>query len=79
MWRGRGVTTDPAELLEHDVAQLAVGKVVMSFPRAGHVNAAQIVAELGDDRNRFVDADHLAAEAGVAPATRSSGKHETAA
>ncbi len=65
--------------IEHDVAQLAVGKVVMSFPRAGQVNAAQIVAELGDDRNRFVDPDHLAAEAGVAPVTRSSGKHKAVA
>jgi len=65
--------------IEHDVAQLAAGRVVMSFPRAGHVNAAQIVAELGDDRSRFVDADHLAAEAGVAPVTRSSGKHKAVA
>lgn len=65
--------------IEHDVAQLAVGRVVMSFPRAGQVNAAQIVAELGDDRNRFVDSDHLAAEAGVAPVTRSSGKHKAVA
>jgi transposase len=61
--------------IEHDVAQLAVGKIVMSFPRAGRVNAAQIAAELGDDRTRFVDGDHLAAEAGVVPVTRSSGKH----
>lgn len=61
--------------IEHDVEQLAVGKIVMSFPRAGRVNAAQIVAELGDDRTRFVDGDHLAAEAGVVPVTRSSGKH----
>lgn len=61
--------------IEHDVAQLGVGRIVMSFPRAGRVNAAQIVAELGDDRTRFVDGDHLAAEAGVVPVTRSSGKH----
>lgn len=60
--------------IEHDIAQLAVGRTMMSFPRAGRVNAAQIVAELGDDLTRFVDADHLAAEAGVVPVTRASGK-----
>lgn len=50
------------------------GPVVMSLPRSGHVNAAQMLAELGDDRRRFTSADHLAAEAGVAPVTRASGK-----
>lgn len=51
------------------------GALVQSFPRAGTVNAAQILAELGDDRARFASADQLAAEAGVAPVTRASGKH----
>jgi transposase len=64
--------------IEHDVAQLPTGRIVMSLPRAGRVNAAQIVAELGDDRSRFVDGDHLAAEAGVVPVTRMSGKHRAA-
>ena len=50
------------------------GAVVMSFPRSGQINAAQLVAEVGDDRLRYVSADHLAAEAGVAPVTRASGK-----
>jgi transposase len=61
--------------IEHDIEQLPVGRTMMSFPRAGRINAAQVVAELGDDLSRFVDADHLAAEAGVAPVTRASGKH----
>lgn len=39
--------------LEHDVAQLAGGRIVLSFPRVGKVNAAQILAELGDERSRF--------------------------
>ncbi|PIE16546.1 MAG: IS110 family transposase [Proteobacteria bacterium] len=60
--------------IEHDIQQLAIGRTMMSFPRAGKLNAAQIVAELGDNGTRFVDADHLAAEAGVAPVTRASGK-----
>lgn len=49
--------------------------VVQALPRSGTINAAQILAELGDDRRRFLSADHLAAEAGVVPVTRASGKH----
>lgn len=60
--------------VEHAVEQLPAGEVVMSFPRAGRVNAAQIVAELGDDPERFQTEDQLAAEAGVAPVTHASGK-----
>jgi len=60
--------------IEHAVAQLPAGQVVMSFPRAGKLNAAQIVAELGDDPERFLSEDQLAAEAGVAPVTHASGK-----
>ncbi|MHC4472048.1 MAG: IS110 family RNA-guided transposase [Planctomycetota bacterium] len=61
--------------VEHAVAQLPAGRVVMSFPRAGKVNAAQILAELGDDPECFKTEDQLAAEAGVAPVTHESGKH----
>jgi transposase len=61
--------------IEHDVAQLPTGQILMSFPRAGRLNAAQILAELGEDLSRFVDEDHLAAEAGVVPVTYASGKH----
>jgi transposase len=60
--------------VEHAVATHADGAVVMSFPRAGRVNAAQILAELGDDRARFATEAQLAAEAGVAPVTYTSGK-----
>jgi len=51
------------------------GALVQSFPRTGTINAAQLLAELGDDRARFPAAEQLAAEAGVAPVTRASGKH----
>jgi transposase len=61
--------------LEHAVAAHADGPLVMSFPRAGKVNAAQILAELGDDRARFGSEEQLAAEAGAAPVTYTSGKH----
>jgi len=59
-------------------AQLAAhpdGALVQSFPRTGSVNAAQILAELGDDRERFTSFEHFAAEAGVCPVTFQSGKH----
>ena len=60
--------------VEHDVAQLPSGQVLMSFPRAGTVCAAQILAELGEDPQRFPSEDQLAAEAGVAPVSHISGK-----
>jgi len=60
--------------IEQAVAELPEGRIVMSFPRAGKICAAQIVAELGDVRARFLSDNHLAAEAGVAPVTYQSGK-----
>jgi transposase len=60
--------------IEHEVAELPEGRIVMSLPRSGRVNAAQILAELGDQRARFDSAEHLAAEAGVVPVTHASGK-----
>jgi transposase len=60
--------------IEHDVAALPDGKIVMSFQSAGRICAAQILAELGDVRERFATADQLAAEAGVVPVTHESGK-----
>jgi transposase len=60
--------------IEHEVAQLSDGALVMSFPRTGRINAAQILAELGDIRERFLTEEQLAAEAGVAPVTYQSGK-----
>ncbi len=60
--------------IEHAVADLPDGKIVMSFPRAGRICAAAILAELGDVRERFPTEDQLAAEAGVCPVTHASGK-----
>ncbi len=53
--------------------------IIMSLPRAGHVCAAQILAELGDVRERFASDEQLAAEAGVAPLTYQSGKSHSVA
>jgi transposase len=60
--------------IEHMVAELPDGQIVMSFPRTGKICAAQILAELGDVRERFQTEDQLAAEAGLAPVTYQSGK-----
>ncbi len=62
-------------LIAAQLTQHPEGALLQSFPRSGTVNAAQILAELGDDRARFPTAEQLAAEAGVAPVTHSSGKH----
>jgi len=50
------------------------GAIFKSFPRAGEVNAAQLLAEIGDVRERFQSDDVLAMEAGVVPVTKRSGK-----
>jgi transposase len=56
------------------MAQLPEAASVMSLPRAGCICAAQILAELGDVRERFATPEQLAAEAGVVPVTYESGK-----
>ena len=63
--------------IEHTVANLADGQIIMSFPRSGRICAAQILAELGSVRERFPTDAQLAAEAGVAPVTYESGKHRS--
>jgi transposase len=63
--------------IEHTVANLADGQIIMSFPRSGRVCAAQILAELGSVRERFPNEQQLAAEAGVSPVTYESGKHRS--
>lgn len=66
-----------ASRIEHHVASLEDGQIVMSFPRAGRICAAQILAELGSVRERFATDAQLAAEAGVAPVTYASGKSKS--
>jgi transposase len=62
-------------LIAAQLARHPDGAILQSFPRTGTINAAQILAELGDDRLRFASEDQLAGEGGVAPITRTSGKH----
>lgn len=60
--------------IEHSVESSEDGRIIMSFPRAGRICAAQILSELGSVRERFDDVQRLAAEAGVTPVTYQSGK-----
>src|SRR6185312_5964838 len=62
--------------IAHHLINSGDGPIVMSFPRAGRICAAQILAELGSVRERFDSEAQLAAEAGVAPVTYASGKHK---
>lgn len=52
------------------------GKIFASFPRAGQINAAQILAEWGDCRDAYDGPDAVAALAGASPVTKQSGKYE---
>ncbi len=52
----------------------ADGAILKSFPRVGEVNAAQLLAEIGDVRERFQSDDVLAMEGGIVPVTKRSGK-----
>lgn len=64
---------------ERHIASLEDGRIMMSFPRAGRICAAQILAELGSVRERFDNVERLAAEAGVTPVTYASGKSKAGA
>ncbi|MGI8722947.1 MAG: IS110 family transposase, partial [Geodermatophilaceae bacterium] len=49
-------------------------EIITSFPGLADVSGAIVLAEIGDDRTRFVDDRALQAFAGSAPVTRASGK-----
>jgi transposase len=48
--------------------------IITSFPGLAELTGARVLAEIGDDRARFVDDRALKAYAGSAPVTRASGK-----
>jgi transposase len=73
----RGVVAEIARLssrIEPMDANLRDGRVVMSFPRAGHICATQIRAEPGDVRERLQTHNQLGAEAGICPVAHDSGR-----
>lgn len=74
----RAVRVQIDELTMRMAEQLDIhpdGAIFTSLPRAGTVRAATLLAEIGDCRARFPDAESLAALAGVVPSTRASGRH----
>jgi hypothetical protein len=52
-------------------------EIITSFPGLADLSGAIVLAEIGDDRDRFVDDRALQAFAGSAPITRASGKSRT--
>ena len=52
-------------------------EIFRSLPRVATIRAATLIAEIGDCRARFPDAESLACLAGVAPSTRASGRHRS--
>jgi transposase len=51
------------------------GEIFTSLPRSGRINAAQVLAEWGDCRQAYADAEAVACLAGATPVTNQSGKH----
>ncbi|WP_327250255.1 IS110 family transposase [Streptomyces sp. NBC_01244] len=49
-------------------------EIITSFPGLSVLSGARVLAELGDDRERFADARAMKAYAGAAPITRASGR-----
>jgi hypothetical protein len=49
-------------------------EIITSFPGLSVTSGARVLAEVGDDRERFADARALKAYAGAAPVTRASGR-----
>jgi transposase len=68
------------QLAEYDdaiaaaVAEHPDSAIFASFPGIGPVLTAVLLAEIGEDRQRFPSAAVLLAESGLAPVTRSSGR-----
>ena len=65
---------DLAEGVEEAFAQHPDAAIITSFPGLSTISGARVLAEIGDDRARFVSARALKAYAGSAPVTRASGR-----
>ena len=62
------------ELAEH-FEQHPDAKIIRSLPGLGMILGARVLAEFGDDPNRYADAKCRKNYAGTSPITRASGKH----
>ncbi|MER7694132.1 IS110 family transposase [Streptomyces sp. NPDC097610] len=49
-------------------------EIITSFPGLSVLSGARVLAEIGDDRDRFADARAMKAYAGATPVTRASGR-----
>ncbi|MFD7609025.1 transposase [Streptomyces mirabilis] len=65
---------DLAREVESSFQEHPDADLITSFPGLGTLLGARVLAEIGDDRDRFADARALKAYAGSAPITRASGK-----
>ncbi|MFC8361860.1 IS110 family transposase [Streptomyces griseorubiginosus] len=62
-----------AEAVEEAFPQHPDAEIILSFTGLGTQLGARVLAEIGDDRQRFADARGLKAYAGASPNTRASG------
>lgn len=69
-----GVKKDLDRSVDAHLSQHPDGRIFASLPRAGRVNAAQMLAEWGDSRDAYDSPGSVAAFAGVAPVTKASGR-----
>ncbi len=63
-----------AEAVKEAFPQHPDAEIILSFPGLGTQLGARVLAEIGDDRQRFADARSLKAYSGASPITRASGK-----
>lgn len=69
--------TDLAEVLENHFRQHPDATILRSLPGLGVVTAARVLAEFGDDPNRYADAKARRNYAGTSPLTVASGTRRT--
>jgi transposase len=65
---------DYDEAIAAAVAEHPDAAIFASFPGVGPILTAVLLAEIGEDRDRYPVAEALLAEAGLAPVTRASGR-----
>ncbi len=74
-----GELVTQVDALEHELAdrfeQHPDAKIIRSLPGLGMILGARVLAEFGDDPNRFDDTKSRKNYAGTSPITRASGKH----
>lgn len=66
-----------AEAVEQAFPQHPDAEIILSFPGLDTQLGARVLAEIGDDRQRFADARGLKAYAGASPITRACGKQSS--